>query len=306
MTGAGCRENSVVIVAPNAGGYASTAAANIGARVIYADVDPVTHLLNVDSLGSSISSEVDAIVVTHLYGNVADVGQIRRTCQRFDIRIIEDCAQAAGADFQGRMVGSLGDVAAFSFYPTKNLAGIGDGGAVSSNNSEIMKSVRILSQYGWTSPYVISESQGMNSRLDEIQATVLRIGLSRLQELNGLRRAIIRKYEIAVEDTTLSMVTSAAENSAAHLAVVLASDSAERENLRERCRSAGIQTSVHYPILDNHQVGLPSPLAEVALPIAENACLRIFTIPCFPDLRDDEVSRICAVLAGSVRQGNNV
>jgi dTDP-4-amino-4,6-dideoxygalactose transaminase len=204
----GCTNGSKIISVANAGGYTSIAAAAIGCEVIYCDVDPEKLLIDPESLSALLSEEIAAVVVTHLYGNVAPVGAIRRMCEPFGIKIIEDCAQAIGASEDRKRVGTIGHVGTFSFYPTKNLGAIGDGGALATDDSKIAQKILELRQYGWTSKYKIDISDGMNSRLDEIQAAILRIGLSKLDLMNLRRRQIVEKYSEVLKGSELKLVTS--------------------------------------------------------------------------------------------------
>jgi len=293
----GCGAHSTIGTAPNAGGYTSLAAANIGARVVYADVDPITHVLTPVSIQAALESGLDALVVTHLYGNVAKVDEIRKVCEPLNVPIIEDCAQAAGARLGRHKVGTFGDAATFSFYPTKNLGAVGDAGVVASASRKIIEKVRVLAQYGWDKPYHVVESDGMNSRLDEIQAAVLRVGLPHLDTFNKRRRDIVRSYAAAVEDVNISVVTEFSDESVAHLAVIMVESENIRDHMRERLAGAGIQTSIHYPILDSEQRGFMTPLRPMATPVANDVCNRIFTVPCFPSLTDEEVAHICSLLS---------
>jgi dTDP-4-amino-4,6-dideoxygalactose transaminase len=295
MLAVGCRAGSEIVTAANAGGYATCAAAQIGASVVYADVDASTMLVTAETLGRVIGPQTSAVVVTHLYGNVADVDSIVELCRPTGVRVIEDCAQAiGGTDGAGRRVGSLGDVAAFSFYPTKNLGAAGDGGAVASNDDQIDARVRSLRQYGWSTKYRVAESGGRNSRLDEIQASILRIGLRRVGELNERRRSIVRRYAEAAGGTRLSMVTGAGCETVAHLAVLR---SRARDDVRSHLNGQGIDSDVHYPIPDNHQPGFRPPARPTSLTETEAAAGEVLTVPCFPEMTDGEIDRVAGAIA---------
>lgn len=295
MLAVGCGPDSEIVTVANAGGYTASAAAQIGARVVYADVSPTTLLMTVDTLEPVLAPTTDAVVVTHLYGNVADVEAIVRLCHPRGIRVIEDCAQAIGARQGDQSVGSRGDVGTISFYPTKNLGGMGDGGAVVTNDPEIDAAVRRLRQYGWESRYRVVTGLGRNSRLDEIQAAVLRLGMRRVGDLNRARVAIIDRYARAVpDDAPVRLVTGAGCDTVAHLAVVRTSD---RARLQAAFEAANVRTDVHYPTPDHRQVGLAEPVRRTALPETERATDEIVTIPCFPAMTEDEIGRVCRLLA---------
>ena len=283
------------ITAANAGGYASGAAAQIGAGVVYCDIDPGTLLATASTIEPVLGPLTTAVVVTHLYGNVAEVAPIVELCRPRGICVIEDCAQAIGGrDESGRGVGTLGDVATLSFYPTKNLGGAGDGGAVVTNHDDIDVRVRRLRQYGWLAKYEIESPLGRNSRLDEMQAAILRVGLPRLARFNERRRCIVERYARACSDPSIRVVTGAGCETVGHLAVVQADN---REALREHLDRHGIDSDVHYPVPDHLQRGLPSPVRPTLLSVAERSSNEITTLPCFPEMTEDEVGRVVAALA---------
>jgi len=291
-----CKQGSKVITVANAGGYTSIAAAIIGCEVIYCDVDPERLLMDPKALVSLLSKEISAVVVTHLYGNVAPISLIKSMCDEFGISIIEDCAQAAGASENGNRVGSIGDVGTFSFYPTKNLGGVGDGGALATNDPEIAKRINELRQYGWTAKYKIDLPRGRNSRLDEIQAAMLRVGLPKLDSMNQQRMRIVEKYSNAIKKSGLRLVTSDQPGNVAHLAVVQVSKAIGRDNFRGYMKDLGIQTDVHYPILDCDQIGLPYYHGTNSLVHSRLSVNEIVSIPLFPELTQAEVGHIAESL----------
>lgn len=292
----GCSAGSKVITVANAGGYTPIAAASIGCEVIYCDVDTEKLLIDPKSLAPLLSNEITAVVVTHLYGNVAPVSTIIEMCEPYGIKVIEDCAQAIGAIEYSNHVGTIGHIGTFSFYPTKNLGGIGDGGAVATNESEIAQKVKDLRQYGWSSKYKIDLAGGMNSRLDEIQAAVLRIGLPQLDTMNQKRRQIVEQYSKAVEHSNIRLVTSFEVGNVAHLAVLELPKEVNRHDFQKYLKDLGILTDVHYPILDCDQIGLIDGTGADQLPNSRSSVNRIVSIPLFPELEDFEVKRICDAL----------
>ena len=225
----------------------------LGCVVRYADVDPATLGLSAATVEAALTGATRAVVATHLYGLMCDVEGIVELCRGRGIAVVEDCAQAAGARRGGLRAGAFGDAAAFSFYPTKNLAAIGDGGAVVTDDRAIDERVRALRQYGWSEKYRADVPGGWNSRLDELQAAVLRVGLARLDERNGRRREIVRRYADALPSHAGRFVWNDGEDFVAHLAVILAEDrdqsagSARRRRdrhrhplPRRRLRAAGV------------------------------------------------------------------
>jgi dTDP-4-amino-4,6-dideoxygalactose transaminase len=186
-------------------------------------------------------------------------------------------------------------VSTFSFYPTKNLAALGDGGAVATDDDEVAERVRLLRQYGWDRKYNVSLTGGRNSRLDELQAAVLRIRLGRLDEWNARRREIVSRYADALAADAGRFVASEGEDYVAHLAVAVFGD---RERARARFETAGVGTDVHYPVADHQQSAWREEYADVRLPVTEDAVAHVLTLPCFPELTEDETERVCEVLRG--------
>jgi dTDP-4-amino-4,6-dideoxygalactose transaminase len=287
-----------VITVANAGGYSTIACRLLGLVPVYADIEERTQLANLDSVLSSVSEETAFVVATHLYGGPLNVPRLREMLDqagRADIPILEDCAQAHGASVRGAKVGSLGKVAAFSFYPTKNLGALGDAGAIATSDQALADAVASLRQYGWGAKYRVVDEGGRNSRMDEVQAAALRVLLPGLAAGNARRRDIIRRYAAAAPSGIA--VVDAGEESVGHLAIVLCD---KRDALLEHMKSRGVATDVHYPILDCDQPAwrdLPFRTAPDGLPVSRKSVERILTLPCFPDLTDDEVDRVCAALS---------
>ena len=293
LSAVGCRSGDAILTAANCGAYTTGTARRRGFRVRFADVDPETLGLSRSTVEEALSPDVRAVVVTHLYGLLADVERIAALCRDRGIALVEDCAQAAGARRNGRRAGSFGDAATFSFYPTKNLAALGDGGAVTTDRPDVAERVRLLRQYGWDRKYRVSLRGGQNSRLDELQAAVLRTRLGRLDELNKRRRSIADRYAKELAPAVGRFVALKGEDYVAHLAVVVAED---REALRSALDSAGIGTDVHYPIADHQQPAWSDEYADVRLPVTEHAVTHVLTVPCFPELTEEEIERVCEVL----------
>jgi dTDP-3-amino-2,3,6-trideoxy-4-keto-D-glucose/dTDP-3-amino-3,4,6-trideoxy-alpha-D-glucose/dTDP-2,6-dideoxy-D-kanosamine transaminase len=295
----GCVNGSKIITVGNAGGYAAIAGGLIGCEVLYTDVDPVRLVMDPKPLASLLSADISAVVVTHLFGNVAPVKAIMDLCKPFNIRVIEDCAQAIGATYEGKAVGTIGDIGTFSFYPTKNLGAIGDAGAITTHDKELAKRIKQLRQYGWSEKYFIEIAGGKNSRLDEVQAAILRISLRRVNDLNFKRRQILKEYANSLIGTGISLVTSYSDDCAAHLAVLLLPKRIDREIFRKKLNDLGIQTAIHYPVLDVDQVGLSCVASLSNLPVSRDSVNRIVSIPLFPELTNEEVKTICMALASS-------
>jgi dTDP-4-amino-4,6-dideoxygalactose transaminase len=287
--------DSVVVTAANAGMYASTAARRAGCGVRYADIDRTTLTLDWPAVEAVLDDAVSVVVVTHLYGRMADARAIREGCAPRGIRVLEDCAQAIGAEGPGGRAGAVGDAAAFSFYPTKNLGALGDGGAVTTSQPEVAAQVRRLRQYGWGGKYTVAAEGGRNSRLDELQAAVLRVRLPRVAAGNVRRREIIARYAAAATGTRVAVLAARGPGHAGHLAVAL---SEERDEVRSALKHRGVGTDVHYPLSDHRQAPFAAAYRDILLPNTEWAQERIFSLPCFPELTEAEVDQVCEALRG--------
>ena len=285
------RRQTVVTVA-NAGGYTTTAARAAGLRLRYCDVDPQTLLLDPARLGEAVDADTFAVVVTHLYGRAADVAAVRAVVPP-GIAVIEDCAQSIGARTTAGMTGSLADLGTFSFYPTKNLGALGDGGAITTNDPELARRVRQLAQYGWVDKYTVGSPGGRNSRLDELQAAYLRLRLPLVEPANQRRREIIARYQAAAP-ASVRVLPEPDAGHAAHLAVVVTDDAAR---LAEHLASHDIQTAVHYPVPDHRQPAYHDP--RVSLPVTESLVGRILSLPLFSELTEAEIEQVCDALAGA-------
>ena len=294
--------SSVVTVSHTA--VATVAAIEMaGATPLLVDIDPVHYTMDPDALSRVLDDPppglppIGAVVVVHLYGQPADLDRIVPLCRQHRVALIEDCAQAHGARLHGRRVGTFGDAATFSFYPTKNLGALGDGGAVAVADPALAERIAALRQYGWHKHY-ISQEVGVNSRLDELQAAILRVKLTRLDSQNARRRAIASAYTAAIEGGSLTAphIREGAE-SVFHLFVAR---TAQRDAVQARLRDAGIGTGIHYPVPVHLQ---PAYAGRVATgprgcPETEAASREILSLPLYPELTDEQVQAVCAGLRG--------
>jgi dTDP-3-amino-2,3,6-trideoxy-4-keto-D-glucose/dTDP-3-amino-3,4,6-trideoxy-alpha-D-glucose/dTDP-2,6-dideoxy-D-kanosamine transaminase len=290
-----CAGDEVITVA-NAGGYSTVAIVAIGAVPVFVDVDRVT--LNIDPfrVTEAMGSRTKAVVVTHLYGHAARVGQIVRSLDGSGVAVVEDCAQAHGARDEGVRVGAIGNVGAFSMYPTKNLGAVGDAGLIVSRDEAILNRARTLRTYGWGEKYHMDVAGGRNSRLDEMQAAILRARFPMLEQHNATRRGIAQHYRDAAR--SIDFVGHLDDAHSAHLCVFRHPD---RDGVRNFLGSLGIGTDVHYPIADHHQLALAAVPFRIAgeLPETEAACAEVLSVPNFPELSDNEVQRVAAALGCS-------
>lgn len=282
------QKEDLVITAANAGFYSSTAIRAIGAVPLYVDVDDDTLTISPTALAKTLERKPKAVIVTHLYGQLADIDELMRITNAFGVPLVEDCAQAHGSRRNGKLAGSFGAAACFSFYPTKNLGALGDGGAVVSDDVKLASRIRMLRQYGWSQKYRVSVSGGRNSRMDEIQAAILREKLPHLDSWNAERRRIAQRYDAAFAMLPVRCPSSLTEDYVAHLYVLRIKD---RDNFREFLKARGIATDVHYPIPDYRQSAyLMADCSQ--LTITETACNTVVSLPCYPGLTDNDVERV--------------
>jgi dTDP-4-amino-4,6-dideoxygalactose transaminase len=276
-----------VVTVANAAMYSTLAIRAIGALPVYVDVDDATLTMSPRSLASLRPDGVRAIVVTHLYGRLADMPPLLEWASGHRVPLVEDCAQAHGASLDGRRAGAFGTLASFSFYPTKNLGALGDGGAITTGDGAIAEAVRALRQYGWRSKYRVDRPGGRNSRLDELQAAFLSAKLPRLDAENALRRSICNRYAERIRHPRVRPPLPAGDDSVGHLAVVR---SAGRDSLRAHLSAREIGTDIHYPVPD-HRQPVAADLAA-SLPVSERACDEVLSLPCFPAMSDAEVDAV--------------
>jgi dTDP-4-amino-4,6-dideoxygalactose transaminase len=261
-----------------------------GARPVLVDVDPLRYTLDPARLPAALSPRTKVILPVHLYGQPADMAPIMDFAQAHNLTVIEDCAQAAGARYQGQPVGSIGRLAAHSFYPTKNLGAAGDGGMVTTNDATLAERLRALRQYGWRRRY-ISDEVGMNSRLDPMQAAILGVKLPHLLRWNQARRALARQYRQALAGTDCILPEEfPASEHVYHLFVIR---HPRRDELMAYLREQEIGTLVHYPV----PVHLQPAYRDLgykpgSLPVTERLAEEILSLPLYPELSPQAIERV--------------
>ncbi|MDA2923382.1 DegT/DnrJ/EryC1/StrS family aminotransferase [Acidobacteria bacterium AH-259-L09] len=283
------RGDKVATVA-NAGMYSTTAISAVGALPLYVDVDPATMNMDPNALATALSGNVQAIIITHLYGQMAEMPHLIRIASAAGIPVVEDCAQAHGAHLNGKRAGAWGSLGCFSFYPTKNLGALGDAGGVVTRDLELAERLRMLRQYGWEAKYQSVLAGGRNSRLDEIQAAILRAKLPYLEGWNERRRKIAKAYTEGLADLDLSRPSNFGTDYVAHLYVV---STPFRDQLAADLAGRGVRTEIHYPTPDHLQEsvrGMSS--ADWDLPVTEQLSREILTLPCFPEMTKVEVEQV--------------
>lgn len=260
-----------------------------GATPVFVDIDPLTYTMDPAALTLAITPRTKAVIPVHLYGHPAEMDMILSIAQHAGLRVIEDCAQAHGASYRGRHVGVLGDFGCFSFYPTKNLGALGDGGAVVSHDPDLLERVRLLREYGWTpQARYVSQIQGMNSRLDEIQAAILRVKLAYLDRWNNMRRRLALAYAGVLPQGVRLPVEHTGVYHVYHLYVVR---TPARDAVQASLRAAAIGTGIHYPVPVHQQPGYAS-YARDPLPHTEQIAREILSLPMHPLLTEAQVAQV--------------
>ena len=282
-----------VITTPLSAAYSAIAIMMAGARPVFADIDAGCLTIDPLRIEALVGPCTRAILPVHLYGQPADMAAIERVAGRYGLAIVEDCCQAHLATAAGRPVGTIGAAGAFSFYPTKNLGALGDGGAIVTNDAVLADRLRSLRNGGQTDRYRHTVP-GVNSRLDELQAAVLRARLGRLPGWTARRRALAARYRDRLADAAVEVVREADPGHVYHLFVIRTE---ARQALQAQLAARGVETLIHYPVPIPRQAALASAKpADCA--IAARACDQVLSLPLHPGLAEDDVDRVLAALKG--------
>lgn len=266
----------------------------IGARPVLVDIEPDYYTLDPDSLEAVVNARTKAIIPVHLYGQPANLKAILEISKRHNLCVIEDCSQAHGAIYQGKRVGAWSHMACFSFYPTKNLGAMGDGGMVVTSNDALAGKVRLLREYGWRERF-ISELPGWNSRLDEIQSAILRVKLKHLEEDNNLRRQWATLYMEGL--TSCDVALPKVRPDSKHVYHQFVVRSSRRDALQKFLGDRGIGAQIHYPMAVHQQPAYCNrPGASTDLTNTEEAVKEILSLPVYPELTKGEVEKIIGTL----------
>lgn len=253
-----------------------------GCVPVFVDIDPVSYTLAPAGLAKAVTERTRAIIPVHLYGQPADMGGVMDIANRYGLKVIEDCAQAHGATYRGQRVGSLGDMACFSFYPTKNLGALGDGGMVVTNNPDLAEKARLLREYGWKERNV-SSVRGWNTRLDEMQAAVLRIKLRTLDDQNKKRVQLARIYGDSLKG--IDLVLPEAINGTMHVFHLYVVRSDRRDDLQRFLLGRGVGAMIHYPVPVHSQPAYADSICvQDNMGVTEKVATEILSLPMYPEL----------------------
>lgn len=292
-----------VIVPANSFIATSEAVTRSGLRVVFADVDPRTYTLSLEDVRRRVSTSTAAIIAVHLYGQPCEMDALRALAEQAGLRLIEDCAQAHGAEYRGQRVGTLGDLSAFSFYPGKNLGAYGDGGAITTNDSNLARRCRMIANHGRIDKYN-HEFEGRNSRLDGLQAAILRVKLRHLDRWIERRIEIAKRYSKALEGLR-DIVLPECANDRRHVYHLYVIRSSERNALAAFLKARGIQTGIHYPIaLPKLQAYAYLGQQDEAM-FANTADATLLSLPIGEHISDADIAEVADAVRGFCLEGES-
>jgi dTDP-4-amino-4,6-dideoxygalactose transaminase len=267
-----------------------------GATPVFVDVNPTTFTLDPARIERAITRRTKAIIPVHLYGQPADMNPILKIARKRGLIVIEDAAQAHGAEYKGHRVGSLGDMGCFSFYPGKNIGAYGEAGAVTTNSSKFLKSIRRLRDWGAEKKYH-HDVKGFNYRMEALQGAVLKVKLSHLERWNKARRTIADTYDEAFQNSNVQIPV--VENFSHHVYHIYAIRTAQRKDLIQYLNRKKVQTNIHYPIPVHLQRGYADLGYKIGdLPVTESLCRQVLSLPIFPEMTKKEINGVVQNILG--------
>lgn len=270
------------------------AVSQCGAKPVFVDIDPATYTMNVDLLEKAITPRTKVVIPVHLYGHITDMDPLMEIANRRGLKVVEDCAQAHGAEYKGKKAGTFGDAGCFSFFPAKNLGAFGDAGAITTNDEALAKKMSLLRNHGRQAKYE-HDMIGYNDRIDTLHAAILNVKLKYLAGWNDARRANAQRYNEALKGS--SVETPIEKDWAKHVYHLYVIQHSNRDALQEHLKEAGIATGVHYPIPLHLQPAykfLGHKKGE--FPVTEAAAERILSLPMYPELSADQIAEIAAAI----------
>jgi dTDP-4-amino-4,6-dideoxygalactose transaminase len=293
LVAAGIGPGDEVITSPFTFIATAEAIRYVGATPVFVDIDPRSFNIDPAAIESAISPQSRAVLPVHLFGQPADMTAIESVCKRHGLLQIEDCAQSFGAAIDGRMTGAIGTLGCFSFFPSKNLGCYGDGGMITANSPELAEQLRILRNHGSKIRYH-HQVIGYNSRLDEIQAVVLRVKLKRIEEYNAGRRRVARLYSELLKDSPVTPPHEDGKGTHVYHQYTVLTDS--RDAIMDALAAARIASAIYYPIPLHRQDVFAMDYRQVSLPVAEETAARCMSLPVFPEMTDEQVREVVGVI----------
>ena len=297
LEAAGVGAGDEVITTPFTFIATAEAISYLNARPVFVDIDPYTFNIDLNQVEQAITDKTKAVVPVHLFGQPVDMNALKALCDDRGLLIIEDCAQSFGAHIDNKMTGSFGKFGAFSFFPSKNLGCFGDGGLITTNSEQGANEIRVLRNHGSRERYH-HNMIGYNSRLDELQAIILRIKLKHIDTYNQHRRRVAHRYSDALADTSIQ--TAYEDGIGLHIYHQYTLLHDERDRIMQALQEHGIACAVYYPIPLHKQEVYQSACRDVHLPVAENVARKCFSLPVYPELEDEKIDMIADVIKGAL------
>ncbi len=289
LVAAGIGPGDEVITTPFTFIATAEAIAYVGATPVFVDIDKDTFNIDLAQVEAAITDKTTAVIPVHLFGQPVDMPALKALCDSKGLKIVEDCAQSFGAHINGKQTGSFGDAGAFSFFPSKNLGGYGDGGLISTNDDKMAEDIRVLRNHGSTKQYHHTVI-GYNSRLDELQAVILRAKLKRIDDYNANRRRVDQTYKAMMADTDVKMPTE--DGVGYHVYHQYTCMHPQRDKIMQTLRDAGIACAIYYPIPLHKQEVFANDCKGLELPVTESVVQNCFSLPVYPELTEDKIKII--------------
>ena len=297
LIASGVKAGDEVITSPFTFIATAEAIAYIGAKPVFVDIDPNTFNLDLRQVAKAITPLTKAVLPVHIFGQPVDMPALQQLADENDLVIVEDCAQSFGASVAGKMTGGHGMAGAFSFFPSKNLGGYGDGGLITTNSDEVMQRIKSLRNHGMGKERYYHDEIGFNSRLDELQAVILRSKLTRMEQYNQGRRRAAHNYseQLAEVSCLQTPVEDAIGEHVYHQYTLLIDNdfSGGREAIQQALQAAGVANAIYYPVPLHKQNVFAEECMGVSLPITEDISNRCFSLPIYPELNDQQIDYIC-------------
>lgn len=295
LRAAGIGEGDEVITSPFTFIATAEAISYVGARPVFVDIDPRTFNIDVSLIEAAITERTRAIVPVHLFGQPADMTPVAALCRKHGLKLVEDCAQSFGAEYGGKKSGAFGDLGCFSFFPSKNLGCFGDGGMIITDDAAAADAVRMLRNHGSRERYHHAVI-GYNSRLDDLQAVILRAKLKHIDEYNRRRRMNAHRYGSRLQDSGVQPPVEDGKGLHVYHQYTILSDN--REAIHKALNAAGIASAIYYPIPLHRQEVYREEWTGVSLPVAEEVAEKVLSLPMYPELTEEQIDRICDVILG--------
>ena len=269
----------------------------VGAKPVFVDIDPKTFNIDLNKIEQAITPKTKAIIPVHLFGQPVDMHELKKICDKHNLKIVEDCAQSFGAHIAGKQTGSFGDFGAFSFFPSKNLGCYGDGGLVTTNNDKLADKVRVLRNHGSMQRYHHNVI-GYNSRLDELQAVILRIKLKHIDDFNNNRRRVDQTYKKNLAGS--GVIVPHEDGTGHHVYHQYCCLHPKRDTIMKALQDKSIACAIYYPIPLHKQDVFAKEYAKVSMPVSEHVVTQCFALPVYPELEEDKIKLICDTIKSAL------